>query len=132
MSHYIVDLIPFGYIFKNQIKSILIETHTVDYEGLAEYIFRELNNQIMSVMEASHENYLLNILCFPDFRYFEYIPAFDDKNVQLRLAGHFREYALALFFLLHQKINIRPDCDYLMESVSDYHMVLLEVFKGLK
>lgn len=132
MNRYILDLIPFGIIFKNHIRSILVDSGTIDYDGIAEFVFRELNNQTMSIMEADHDNYLLNLLCFPDFRYFEYIPTFADRNNQQKLALCFREYALSLFFLLHQKINIRPDCDYLMESVSDYHIVLLETPKDLK
>lgn len=126
MINYIIDTHPFGSTFKNMIRGYFVNSQAIDKEAIVEYVFRESTNQIVNIVKSEQSDFMLNLLCLPNFQYFDGIDIFTVFEPRQAFTKAFQEYGMSLWFRLFQQMQLRSDKEYMASIVTEHYIVIGE------
>jgi len=129
MINYIVDIAPCGSLFKNMVRGYFVNSNAIDVEAIVEFIYRESTNQIVDIIQVDQNDFMLNLLCLPNFQYFEGIPNFEDYAARQAFIKAFQEHGMNIWIKVFQCIQIQRDKTYSALRVEEHYMVVCEETK---
>lgn len=124
--NYIIDTTPFGSHFKNSLRGFFVNGQAIDPEAIVEFVYRESTNQIADIIQPNQQEFLLNMLCLPNYNYFDGIQIFQDFEARKAFAKAYQEYGMSLWLRVFERIVIRPDCSYCNYQCTESYIILGE------
>lgn len=124
--NYIIDTTPFGSLFKNALRGFFVNGQAVDPEAIVEFVFRESTNQIADIIQPNQQEFMLNLLCLPNFTYFDGIQIFQDFEARKAFTKAYQEYGMSLWLRVFERVSLRLDCSYCNFQCTEYYFILGE------
>lgn len=124
--NYIIDTTPFGSLFKNTLKGFFVNSEAIDSEAIVEFVYRESTNQIADIIQPNQQEFLLNMLCLPNYNYFEGIQIFQDFEARKAFTKAYQEYGMSLWLRVFERITLRSECSYCNFQCTEHYIILGE------
>ena len=129
-QRYVVALEGHGRIFRMALHNLNIPSvrHAYqDKDSDLDFVYKDCTSQAMMAMGEDVTAFLPKLMVLPELGAFRHIPVLNDPETSRLFVIAFREYAFMLASIIQRKVGFTQGTDYLLESVAEDYMVIMQV-----